>query len=42
LPLQVGFEIGFFLTKLSESYQVDLQTSMLRKAMESMPQLQDN
>lgn len=42
LPLQVGFEIGFFLTKLSESYQVDLQTSMLRKAMESMPALQDN
>ena len=42
LPLQVGFEIGFFLTKLSESYQVDLQTSMLRKAMQSMPALQDN
>ena len=42
LPLQVAFEIGFFLTKLSESYQVDLQTSMLRKAMESMPALQNN
>lgn len=42
LPLQVGFEIGFFLTKLSESYQVDLQTSMLKKAMESMPPLQSN
>lgn len=42
LPLQVGFEIGFFLTKLSESYQVDLQTSMLRKAMQSMPALQSN
>ena len=42
LPLQVGFEIGFFLTKLSENYQVDLQTSMLRKAMESMPTLQSN
>jgi hypothetical protein len=42
LPLQVGFEIGFFLTKLSESYQVDLQTSMLRKAMQSMPAPQDN
>ena len=42
LPLQVGFEIGFFLTKLSENYQVDLQTSMLRKAMQSMPALQNN
>jgi hypothetical protein len=42
LPLQVGFEIGFFLMKLSESYQVDLQTSMLKKAMQSMPALQDN
>lgn len=42
LPLQVGFEIGFFLTKLSENYQVDLQTSMLKKAMQSMPALQDN
>ena len=42
LPLQVGFEVGFFLTKLSESYQVDLQTSMLKKAMESMPPLQSN
>jgi hypothetical protein len=42
LPLQVGFEIGFFLTKLSESYTTDLQTSMLKKAMESMPPLQSN
>jgi len=42
LPLQVGFEIGFFLTKLSESYTTDLQTSMLKKAMESMPALHDN
>jgi hypothetical protein len=28
--------------KLSESYQVDLQTSMLKKAMQSMPSLHDN
>lgn len=42
LPLQVGFEIGFFLTKLSENYTTDLQTSMLRKVMESMPPLQNN
>ena len=42
LPLQVGFEIGFFLTKLSERYTNDLQTSMLKKAMESMPPLQSN
>ena len=42
LPLQVGFEIGFFLTKLSESYTTDLQTSMLKKAMQSMPALHDN
>ena len=42
LPLQVGFEVGFFLMKLSESYTSDLQTSMLKKAMESMPTLHDN
>ena len=42
LPLQVGFEIGFFLTKLSENYQVDLQTSMLKKAIATLPALHDN
>jgi hypothetical protein len=36
LPLQVAFEIGFFLTKLSEKYTLDLQTSMLRKAMQNL------
>lgn len=36
LPLQVAFEIGFFLTKLSEKYTLDLQTSMLRKVMQNL------
>jgi hypothetical protein len=42
LPLQVAFEVGFFLMRLSENYQVDLQTSMLKKAIATLPALHDN
>ena len=37
LPLQVAYEVGFFLTKLSEKYSLDLQTSMLQQAIASLP-----
>lgn len=37
LPLQVAYEVGFFLTKLSEKYSLDLQTSMLQQAIQSLP-----
>jgi hypothetical protein len=33
MSLQTSYEVAFFLTKLSERYMVDLQTSMLQKAM---------
>jgi hypothetical protein len=36
MPLQTSFEVAFFLTKLSEKYTLDLQTSMLQKAMENL------
>lgn len=42
LPLQVAFEVGFFLMRLSENYQVDLQTSILKKAIATLPALHDN
>ena len=37
LPLQVAYEVGFFLTKLSEKYSLDLQTSMLQQSIQSLP-----
>ena len=36
MPLQTSFEVAFFLTKLSEKYTLDLQTSMLHQAMENL------
>lgn len=36
MPLQTSFEVAFFLTKLSEKYTLDLQTSMLQRAMENL------
>lgn len=42
LPLQVAYEVGFFLTKLSEKYSLDLQTSMLQQAIQSLPLLHKN
>jgi len=33
MSLQTSYEVAFFLTKLSERYMLDLQTSMLQKAM---------
>jgi hypothetical protein len=33
MSLQTSYEVAFFLTKLSERYMVDLQTSMLQRAM---------
>jgi hypothetical protein len=33
MSLQTSYEVAFFLTKLSEKYMLDLQTSMLEKAM---------
>jgi hypothetical protein len=33
MSLQTSYEVAFFLTKLSERYMLDLQTSMLEKAM---------
>lgn len=36
MPLQTAYEVAFFLTKLSERYSLDLQTSMLRQAMASL------
>ncbi len=38
LPLQVAYEVGFFLMKLSEKYNLDLQTSMLQQAIRNLPQ----
>lgn len=39
LPLQVAYDIGFFLMRLSERYNLDLQTSMLQQAIWNLPQL---
>ena len=36
MPLQTAYEVAFFLTKLSERYSLDLQTSTLRQAMASL------
>jgi hypothetical protein len=36
MSLQTSYEVAFFLTKLSERYMLDLQTSMLEKAMENL------
>tara|TARA_R110002126_G_scaffold1580_1_gene9311 strand:+ start:336 stop:1214 length:879 start_codon:yes stop_codon:yes gene_type:complete len=36
MPLQTSFEVAFFLTSLSEKYTLDLQTSMLKRAMENL------
>jgi hypothetical protein len=36
MSLQTSFEVAFFLTKLSEKYTLDLQTSMLQRAMENL------
>ncbi len=36
MSLQTSYEVAFFLTKLSEKYMVDLQTSMLQKAMANL------
>jgi hypothetical protein len=36
MSLQSAYEVAFFLTKLSEKYMLDLQTSMLEKAMENL------
>jgi hypothetical protein len=33
MSLQTSYEVAFFLTKLSERYMLDFQTSMLEKAM---------
>jgi hypothetical protein len=33
MSLQTSYEVAFFLTKLSERYTLDLQTSMLQRAM---------
>jgi hypothetical protein len=36
MPLQTAYEVAFFLTRLSEKYSLDLQTSTLRQAMASL------
>jgi hypothetical protein len=36
MSLQTSYEVAFFLTKLSEKYTLDLQTSMLQKAMANL------
>jgi hypothetical protein len=36
MSLQTSYEVAFFLTKLSERYTLDLQTSMLERAMENL------
>ena len=37
LPLQVAYEVSFFLMRQSENYSLDLQTYMLQQAMQSLP-----
>jgi len=36
MSLQTSYEVAFFLTKLSEKYILDLQTSMLQRAMANL------
>jgi FAD/FMN-containing dehydrogenase len=36
MSLQTSYEVAFFLTKLSEKFTLDLQTSMLERAMENL------
>ncbi len=36
MSLQTSYEVAFFLTKLSERYTLDLQTSMLQQAMANL------
>jgi hypothetical protein len=36
MSLQTSYEVAFFLTKLSERFTLDLQTSMLQKAMANL------
>jgi hypothetical protein len=36
MSLQTSYEVAFFLTKLSEKYMLDLQTSILERAMENL------
>ncbi len=36
MSLQTSYEVAFFLTKLSEKFTLDLQTSMLQRAMENL------
>jgi len=37
LPLQVAYEVSFFLMRQSENYNLDLQTYMLQQAMQNLP-----
>jgi len=37
LPLQVAYEVSFFLMRQSENYSIDLQTYMLQQAMQNLP-----
>jgi len=37
LPLQVAYEVSFFLMRQSENYSLDLQTFMLQQAMQNLP-----
>ena len=37
LPLQVAYEVSFFLMRQSENYSLDLQTYMLQQSMQSLP-----
>ena len=36
MSLQTSYQVAFFLTKLSERFTLDLQTSMLQRAMENL------
>jgi len=37
LPLQVAYEVSFFLMRQSENYSLDLQTYMLQQSMQNLP-----
>ena len=37
LPLQVAYEVSFFLMRQSENYSIDLQTYMLQQAIQNLP-----
>ncbi|NBW16103.1 MAG: hypothetical protein EBR82_49780 [Caulobacteraceae bacterium] len=37
LPLQVAYEVSFFLMRQSENYSLNLQTYMLQQAMQNLP-----